>query len=93
MDTKESLVRIVLLSLLLYAALSLASSGSELKLARSRQAELKSQLELRETERLALTEELERQISPEDIEQLARQRLGLVRPGEKIFYFTTDREG
>ena len=31
--------------------------------------------------------------SPEDIEQLARQRLGLVRPGEKIFYFTTDREG
>lgn len=93
MDTKESLVRIVLLSLLLYAALSLASSGRELKLARSRQAELKSQLELRETERLALTEELERQISPEDIEQLARQRLGLVRPGEKIFYFTTDREG
>lgn len=93
MDTKESLVRIVLLSLLLYAALSLASSGRELKLARSRQAELKSQLELWETERLALTEELERQISPEDIEQLARQRLGLVRPGEKIFYFTTDREG
>ena len=93
MDTKESLVRIVLLSLLLYAALSLASSGRELKLARSRQTELKSQLELRETERLALTEELERQISPEDIEQLARQRLGLVRPGEKIFYFTTDREG
>ena len=31
-------------------------------------------------------------LSDEQLQQLARQRLGLVLPGEKIFYFTTDRE-
>ena len=33
-----------------------------------------------------------RAMSDEELAQLARQRLGLVLPGEKIFYFTTDRE-
>ena len=28
-----------------------------------------------------------------ELERLARERLGLVKPGDKIFYFTTDREG
>ena len=39
-----------------------------------------------------LQQELEKEMSDEELAQLARQRLGLVLPGEKIFYFTTDRE-
>ena len=46
---------------------------------------------------LQLNGELEEKInqghSPEEMQQLARDRLGLVLPGEKLFYFSTDREG
>ena len=31
-------------------------------------------------------------MSDEELERLARERLALVLPGEKIFYFVTDRE-
>lgn len=92
MNTKESLIRIVLLSFLLYSALSLASSGRELRQAAEKQEELNARLALLDAERRQMQAELDTKISPEEIEQLARQRLGLVRPGEKIFYFTTDRE-
>ena len=93
MRTREALIRIVLLSLLLYSALSLASSGGELEQAQARQAELQAKLDRLEAERQLLQEKLEQGISVEDAQQYARQRLGLVMPGEKIFYFTTDREG
>ena len=43
--------------------------------------------------REALREKLEAGLSDEELERLARERLGLVKPGDKIFYFTTDREG
>ena len=51
-----------------------------------------------QTEELRLLNgELEEKIaqghSPEEMQQLARDRLGLVLPGEKLFYFSTDREG
>lgn len=92
MDTKESLIRIILLSFLLYSALSLAASGRELHEALARQEQLNAQLAAVDAERQAMQARLNARISPEEIEQLARQRLGLVRPGEKIFYFTTDRE-
>ena len=91
MDTKESLIRIILLSFLLYSALSLAASGRELHEALARQEQLNAQLAALDAERQAMQARLNARISPEEIEQLARQRLGLVRPGEKIFYFT-DRE-
>ena len=91
MDTKESLIRIILLSFLLYSALSLAASGRELHEALVWQERLNAQLAALDAERQAMQTKLNTRISPEEIEQLARQRLGLVRPGEKIFYFT-DRE-
>ena len=42
---------------------------------------------------LFVREKLEAGLSYEEFERLARERLGLVKPGDKIFYFTTDREG
>ena len=91
MNSEERLIRIVLLSLLLYAAASLASSGYELKRARSLEAELSLELEALQAENLQMQQKLEEELSEEELAQLARQRLGLVLPGEKIFYFT-DRE-
>ena len=93
MNTKESLIRIIFLSLLLYSMLSLAASGRELKEALAKKLDLEYQLGLLTSQKQMLQAKLSREISENEIEQLARQRLGLVKAGEKIFYFTTDREG
>lgn len=92
MNCQKNLIRIILLSLIFYAALSLFSAGHELRQARALEARLASSLQALEEENLLLQQELEKEMSDEELAQLARQRLGLVLPGEKIFYFTTDRE-
>lgn len=92
MNCQKNLIRIILLSLIFYAALSLFSASHELRQARALEARLASSLQALEEENLLLQQELEKEMSDEELAQLARQRLGLVLPGEKIFYFTTDRE-
>ena len=87
MNLRETLTRIVLVVLLLYSLASLLSVGREL-----RQAELLRQQLLQQTEsQQALQQDLEKRLaqgqSPEELQQLARERLGLVLPGEKLFYF------
>lgn len=87
MNLRETLTRIVLVVLLLYSLASLLSVGREL-----RQAELLRQQLLQQTEsQQALQQDLEHKLtqgqSPEELQQLARERLGLVLPGEKLFYF------
>ena len=79
MNTRDTLICIVLISLTLYACASVAAVGGELRAAAAVQQELRG--------------ELEAGLSDEELERLARERLGLVKPGDKIFYFTTDREG
>ena len=77
MNTRDTLICIVLISLTLYACASVAAVGGELRAA----------------DNAALREKLEAGLSDEELERLARERLGLVKPGDIIFYFTTDREG
>lgn len=90
MQTHSVLLRIVALSLLLY---SLSLFGSSLrKLSQTQERLISLQAEY---ERLSATKnELEERISAlrrgEGIDALARERLGLVMPEEKIFYFTSD---
>ena len=93
MDSRETLLRIILVALLLYSLASAMTVGREL-----RQSELMAeQMRQQRAQLLQLNGELEEKISqghsPEEMEQLARERLGLVLPGEKQFYFSTDREG
>ena len=90
MDAKETLIRIVLLALLLYAAACLASARRELYAANAREASLSSRLETIEKENLAARRRLEEGWSAEELEALARERLGLVLPGDRIFRFVTD---
>ena len=54
---------------------------------------LTAELEEQTADNAALREKLEAGLSDAELERLARERLGLVKPGDKIFYFTTDREG
>ena len=86
MNTRDTLICIVLISLTLYA-------GGELRAAAAAQQELRAELEEQAADNAALREKLEAGLSDEELERLARERLGLVKPGDKIFYFTTDREG
>ena len=87
MDTRETLIRIVLLSLLLYASVCLASRGRELYAARALEERLRSELGAVERENAALERKLKQGWSAEDVEALARERLGLVLPGDRIFRF------
>ena len=93
MNSRETLVRIILVALLLYSLTGFVTVSREL-----RQSELMAAQMRQQTEELRLLNgELEEKIaqgqSPEEMQQLARERLGLVLPGEKLFYFSTDREG
>ena len=92
MRHRELLLRIVLLMLLLYALAHFASARETL-----RRTELLAQ-ELQETrddlyaEQLALTERMNALLSGEGLEAAARERLGLVMPGERVFYVREEEE-
>ena len=91
MDARRTLIRIVLLALLLYAALCMARLGRGLYAAQHTAQALAAKLESVELENRALRQKLEGGRSREELEALAWQRLGLVRPGEIVFLFP-DRE-
>ncbi len=88
MYSKETLIRIVLVSLLLYSALSLFATRSELKQLDGTRRQAQETLAALRDENAQLKESLAQEISEEEMERLARERLGLVRPGEMIFYFS-----
>jgi len=90
MDAKETLMRIVLLALMLYAAACLAAARRELRAAQGAEEALRLRLEAVEQENLALGRKLSEGWSAEELEQLARDRLGLVLPGDRIFRFPTE---
>ncbi len=88
MYSKETLIRIVLVSLLLYSALSLFATGRELEQLDGARREAQETLAALREENGQLRDSLSQDRSEEEMERLARERLGLVRPGEKIFYFS-----
>ena len=92
MDSKETLLRIVLLTLLIYASVSIAAVGRELQTANAMESRLLTELDEQEEVNAALRQKIAGELNDEEIERLARERLGLVKPGEIIFYFCTDRE-
>lgn len=93
MHERNTVVYTILISLLIYSLLSFAS-------ARGRLAELQVSVEEMEKEyssllsqNLQLNAALSDCGTPEEMERLARDKLGLVYPREKVFYFLhTDRE-
>ena len=92
MYPRETLMRIVLLSLLLYAIASLAVCSGKLRRLEDTRSALECELSQLAGENAAMAKALEEGLGDEDLIRLARERLGLVLPGEKVFYFSTDRE-
>ena len=87
MNLRETLTRIVLVVLLLYSLASLLSVGRELRQAELLRQQLRQQTEIQQSLKRDLERKLAQGQSPEELQQLARERLGLVLPGEKLFYF------
>ncbi len=84
------ITKVILLAIVLYAAVRLAMVHSQTQ-------DLQRQIEQLEQQSQTLTEEnaaLEYQIAHSDDdetkEEIARDKLGLVKPGEKIFYDTSN---
>jgi len=90
MDAKEPLIRIVLLALLVYASVCLTQARRELQIANAAEASLRARLETVEQDNLAVRNKLAEGWSAEELETMAREKLGLVLPGDKIFRFSSD---
>lgn len=76
----------VILALLVYAGTGLMNMRTKLSDALLTQAELQEEVDRLTQENAELSYEIEHSSDPGTIEDIARDKLGLVKPGEKIFY-------
>lgn len=91
----SEIIRIVIAALLAYALIHFCVVKSSLEEAEDARRTLGSEVQALREETNALERELQSGPNEEEIEKLARERLGLVLPGETIFSFTNaeDKEG
>ncbi len=91
----SGIIRIVIAALLAYAVLRYCAVKSSLEEAEIARRTLGSEVQALREESAALKRALDSGPDDEEIEKLARDRLGLVLPDETIFYFTNaeDKEG
>lgn len=93
MQTHSVLFRIVALSMLLYSLWLFSSSMDELEKKERLADEKRVLLSALREENARLEEQLDSLESGAGMEALARERLGLVLPGERVFYFITGDAG
>ena len=79
-------IKIVILALIVYASVTLASVKDRIETAEADRAALQTKLEVALREKAELEYDIEHAGDPEIIAEIARTKLGLVMPGEKIFY-------
>ena len=93
--TVSEIIRIVIAVTLFYALMRFAAVKSTLEEAEKARRTLRSEVQVLREETDALAGALCSAPDEEEIEKLARERLGLVMPDETIFYFTNaeDKEG
>lgn len=80
------ITKIVIIAVIIYAAISLASINNQITAARVNHAELESRVKETAQTNAKLEYDIEHATDDETIESLARSKLGLVKPGEIIFY-------
>ena len=78
--------KIVIAALAVYALISLADLQAKVTEAMTERQQLQQQLQQLSQENAELEYEIAHSDDDETIENIARDKLGLVRPGEKIFY-------
>ena len=82
---KNQLAGIAITAILIYGVFSLISASVRLKKVESLNEELESEINAARQEQKSITALIENSGSDEQMEALARARLGLVKPGETIF--------
>lgn len=79
-------MKIVILALLVYAGITLSNTKNRITQARADQAQLQSAVDAVRQENAELEYNITHAGDPETIASIARAKLGLVMPGEKVFY-------
>ena len=79
-------IRIVILALIVYATISLATAKGKIAEAEADQAQLQAEVDAAMQKNAELEYDIEHAADDETIEEIARAKLGLVKPGEKIFF-------
>ena len=82
----------VIAGMLILAAAGLVGAQTGLAGAREMTEELTARLGAAQTENAQLRRDIASADEPETVERLARQKLGLVRPGDIIFIYSEDGE-
>lgn len=82
------LTKIVVLALLIYMATALLNLQGQLKTARAEQDSLSRQLTAQTQTNADLADAVADPDDPDRIADIARDKLGLVAPGEKVFVVT-----
>ena len=80
------LMKIVILALIVYAGITLVTAKNRIAEAQADQAALQAEVDAALRENAELEYDVAHAGDPETIESIARTKLGLVMPGEKIFY-------
>ena len=80
------ITKLLLTVMVVYALFTIVTVRSDIAAAQRDLAALTVQVEDAQRENARLEYEIEHSEDAETIEQIAREKLGLVKPGEKIFY-------
>ena len=80
------LVKLVLIALLIYGGVTLYSLQSQIQAAQAQEAELTARAQSLEDENNALRADIAAADDPDKLEDVAREELGMVQSGEKVFY-------
>lgn len=81
---------IVLAGLAAYGCVTLTSTNAKVNEAAKTEAELQQQVDRLLEENASLRHAIENQDDPDTIEDIAREKLGLVMPDEQIYYDAGD---
>lgn len=84
------IIRIVIVALVLYAGISLVNLKAQTIKAEKQTGELQEQVDNAVQENEELQYAIDHSTDPDVIEDVARNDIGLVKPGEKIFYDVSD---
>ncbi len=79
-------MKIVILALLVYAGITLVNAKGRIARAEADRAALQARVAIAQQENAELEYDIAHAGDPDTIASIARAKLGLVLPGEKIFY-------
>ena len=80
------LTKLLIVAMVAYACYTIITVRTHTAEAENQLNSLTKQVEQAQQENARLEYEIEHSTDPETIEEIAREKLGLVKPGEKIFY-------